>query len=546
MPEEDEITCEKVFHGPVAAEDAQKPLFYKYRKFLYLFRNSHKDDKLKIQKTKKKKKPTGCDRKEIFKKNMENSWEELPNTLKRKREKISQERLSEYLDEDTFSMKSTPSDQVRKKDFPDILYLNSPDGFRNTCERFRDPEPQSEHYEIFETHPIIHFSADQLEEKITRVDQVISNGSGFQQVDPSFDSPKIQESNSSDSVINDSSVSSSASEASQNDDSGTDVGSGEHPKKPLKEMVSEFEKICTQNLLKQKQNEPEMNQYSDILFDVHPNNEGMFVNKDFEEKPKTVYQELSFEKTEEDNDEETSKHIYQEPEAEHSDVLRTSHLNADEKAKKKSAEAIAKELSAQIFAKKTKNPKTFDKHREEFLKSLGYDISVTKTDGSIVDSVKKTVIALEPPEVVENFYSVSNLLDGPAIVEEDAEDSGSVFSGDLQYFSVAEWRKAVAMGTKRGIASVAMETIVEEPETDTATKLSVREILRRFEELGNKHFNEKLFLSEEEKTATLKQIHETLKCLEEKVRLFETNHSQVCCGDESGGIESSECCCIGH
>lgn len=590
--------CEsrEVYHGPISTDETPKPPLNKYRKLLYLFRTHHKDEKLKIQnaepkkakKTSKKKedakKKTNCDeRKEIFKKNMENSWVELPNTLKRKKEKISQERLSEYLDEDTdqCSMKSMPSDKFlnRNKEplnggFPDISpYLrNSPEGFRNTCERFRDPsgstssneksyDSKSDTYAsqsvIFETHPIVHYHESQ-EDKVSRIDQVISNGSGFQEVNQSFDlqPEKKQErvdSNSSDSVINDSLMSSSASEASQNDDSGTEIGSGEVSKKPLKEMVSDFEKICTQNLKKSQfqpkrekkedsesqSSEPEpKHQYSDILFDVHPNNEGMFVNNEFDDKerpkPPIVYQELSFEKEKENEtydevgETEKPKHIYQEltHKEEEPDVLRTSHLNAEEKAKKKSAEAIAKELSMQILAKKGgRNPKTFDKHREEFLKSLGYDISVMKTDGSIVDSVKKTVIALEPPEVVENYYSVSNLLDGPGIAEHPAEDeTSSTFSGDLQYFSVAEWRKAVAMGTKRGIASVAMETIVEEPETDTATKLTVREILRRFEELGNKHFNEKLFLSEEEKTATLKQIHETLKCLEEKVRLFETKH----------------------
>jgi len=570
MTVEDEIVCEsrEVYQGPIYPEEPLKPQVNKYKRFLYLFRPHHKDEKLKIHqpppknkeksKKNKKKAANGDERKEIFKRSMENSWDELPNTLKRKKEHISEAFLSEFLadESDHCSIKSTPSKKFlnRKADeFSDLTaYLkNSHEGFRNTCERFRDIsvekiyDSKSDTYAsqsvIFETHPSIHFENIDPD-KCPKIDQVvISNGSGFQEVNQSFDikpdrKPEHSESTSSDSVINDSSVSSSSSETSQNDDSGTDIGSGE-VKKHFKEMVSDFEKICTQNMVKnqllhakniKKSNEDLQNlesepklQYSDILFDVHTNNEGIFVNKEFEEKEtqNVVYQELNFEKEDESEIEKQK---------DESDILRISHLNAEEKAKKQSAEAIAKELSAQIFSKKSgKSPKTFDKHREEFLKSLGYDISVTKTDGSIVDSVKKTVIALEPPEVIENFYSVSNLLDGPGIQElpgEDEEDQCSVFSGDLQYFSVAEWRKAVAMGTKRGISAAAMETIVEEPESDTATKLSVREILRRFEELGNRHFNEKLFLSEEEKTATLKQIHETLKCLEEKVRLFETKH----------------------
>ncbi|KAJ1528091.1 hypothetical protein ONE63_008007 [Megalurothrips usitatus] len=88
--------------------------------------------------------------------------------------------------------------------------------------------------------------------------------------------------------------------------------------------------------------------------------------------------------------------------------------------------------------------------------------------------------------------------------------------------------------------SVTMETIVEEPNTHSATaaagqddsRLTVREILRRFEELGGKvpslcdadprdADGDPDDEESEEKSATLREIQETLMNLEEKVRNYQ-------------------------
>lgn len=75
-----------------------------------------------------------------------------------------------------------------------------------------------------------------------------------------------------------------------------------------------------------------------------------------------------------------------------------------------------------------------------------------------------------------------------------------------------------------------MDTIVEEEE-----KLSVREILRRFEMLGSQVSPQGE--NGEEKSATLKQIQETLRCLEEKVRIHEGGETSP---PETGGDRTPE------
>jgi hypothetical protein len=99
------------------------------------------------------------------------------------------------------------------------------------------------------------------------------------------------------------------------------------------------------------------------------------------------------------------------------------------------------------------------------------------------------------------------------------------------------WKRPFGLETLNK-KSLAMATIMEEregeadinaitPNTSDSEKLTVREILRRFEELGG-HVQLPTDITQVEgdcdvdKSATLRNIQETLRCLEEKVRHYET------------------------
>jgi hypothetical protein len=101
----------------------------------------------------------------------------------------------------------------------------------------------------------------------------------------------------------------------------------------------------------------------------------------------------------------------------------------------------------------------------------------------------------------------------------------------------SKWRRPFGLETLNK-KPVTMATIMEEKECEADTsattantsdseKLTVREILRRFEELGGRvHLPTDIAQIEgdndAEKSATLRDIQETLRCLEEKVRHYET------------------------
>jgi hypothetical protein len=103
--------------------------------------------------------------------------------------------------------------------------------------------------------------------------------------------------------------------------------------------------------------------------------------------------------------------------------------------------------------------------------------------------------------------------------------------------SVSKWKKTFGLETLNK-KPVTMATIMEEREGETdasattvntsdSEKLTVREILRRFEELGGRVQLPTDIMqvdgdSEIEKSATLREIQETLRCIEEKVRHYDT------------------------
>ncbi|KAK7865486.1 hypothetical protein R5R35_002356 [Gryllus longicercus] len=100
----------------------------------------------------------------------------------------------------------------------------------------------------------------------------------------------------------------------------------------------------------------------------------------------------------------------------------------------------------------------------------------------------------------------------------------SIYRGKFPCVVATKWKRPLVMETLNKKPKT-MATIVEEPATSEEAeaccdgpKLSVREILRRFEELGGRVPPAG---EGEEKSATLREIQETLRCLEEKVRMYE-------------------------
>lgn len=122
----------------------------------------------------------------------------------------------------------------------------------------------------------------------------------------------------------------------------------------------------------------------------------------------------------------------------------------------------------------------------------------------------------------------------------------------------SKWKRPFGLETLNK-KSVTMATIMEEREgeadtsatttnTSDSEKLTVREILRRFEELGGRvHLPTDIAHvegdSDAEKSATLRDIQETLRCLEEKVRHYETKAAttQTQDADENSSSEKVEC-----
>lgn len=123
--------------------------------------------------------------------------------------------------------------------------------------------------------------------------------------------------------------------------------------------------------------------------------------------------------------------------------------------------------------------------------------------------------------------------------------------------SGSKWKRPFGLETLNK-KPVTMATIMEEREceadssattanTSDSEKLTVREILRRFEELGGRvHLPTDIAHvegdSDAEKSATLRHIQETLRCLEEKVRHYETKAAttQTQDADENSSGEKVE------
>jgi hypothetical protein len=121
----------------------------------------------------------------------------------------------------------------------------------------------------------------------------------------------------------------------------------------------------------------------------------------------------------------------------------------------------------------------------------------------------------------------------------------------------SKWKRPFGLETLNK-KPVTMATIMEEREgeadssataanTSDSEKLTVREILRRFEELGGRvHLPADIAHVEvdtdAEKSATLRDIQETLRCLEEKVRHYETKAAttQTQDADENSSGEKVE------
>lgn len=424
----------------------------KYRKILQLFRNGQKESNAVTftKKKKRKKRSTADERKERFKKKMEESWLDLPNTLKRKKEKISQELLSEYHSAEGSGTDEDASPKTRKDMFGfssiRTYTLCRHDCAPEPCEYFRkipdDGAERSDDGDALENGcELLRFSkleTEDLKPEVESCGSYVTQSIVFETVKNKDEKP-----DSPDSLLTDSPVSSIVSDAAQSDDSGADV-SYAAVSKPFKEVLSTFE-----NLQKPKE---ELRKISDLIAEG-TSTQGLFVNEEFEANPEIdprldeIYETVDG----------AAARLVEEG--------KPSKLTEEEKAKKKSAEAIAKELSSQVFRKK-------NAEEEE---------EVPETEGG-----------------------------SKCEQEEDDERAEDAADDDL----------------KKPTTKKAMETIAEEPEADAAAKLTVREILRRFEEIGTRRLGENPFMSDEERTTTLKQIQLTLRCLEEKVKSFESKSGE--------------------
>jgi hypothetical protein len=127
----------------------------------------------------------------------------------------------------------------------------------------------------------------------------------------------------------------------------------------------------------------------------------------------------------------------------------------------------------------------------------------------------------------------------------------------LQDIFGSKWKRPLGLETLNK-KPLAMATIMEEKEgeadtnastvnTSDSEKLTVREILRRFEELGGRvqlptDITQVEGDNDAEKSATLREIQETLRCLEEKVRHYETKAAttQTQDADETSSDEKVE------
>jgi hypothetical protein len=121
----------------------------------------------------------------------------------------------------------------------------------------------------------------------------------------------------------------------------------------------------------------------------------------------------------------------------------------------------------------------------------------------------------------------------------------------------SKWKRQLGLETLNK-KPLTMATIMEEREseadnnantanTSDSEKLTVREILRRFEELGGRvqlptDITQAEVDNDAENSATLREIQETLRCLEEKVRHYETKAAttQTQDADEAGSGEKVE------
>lgn len=325
--------------------------------------------------------------------------------------------------------------------------------------------------------------------------------------------------------------------------------------------------------------------YSEIIFSPASNTLGLFVNEEFEKndvaneseeenerqsEDKVIYQELDFtksterkeeskieadkevKKTEENKNEVDEKKKLDGQPSEHPITGMPSRLTEEQRAKKKSAEAIAKELSSQIFSKripKSEGSGTLDEKKFILPKTSKDNVlNIFNRNVEVSEGTRKE----EKTEPNESITHQKNQEDATIISESGkkaetkpleektkekagenkSEISEEVVSGKDGNSLMTDWRKALSVNSKRG-TSVAMDTIVEESETEACIKLTVREILKKFEGLGNKDFGEKVEMTDDERAATLKEIYQSLKCLEEKVKNLEMdrkvrfNHLQL-------------------
>ncbi|KAK6643276.1 hypothetical protein RUM43_004781 [Polyplax serrata] len=208
-----------------------------------------------------------------------------------------------------------------------------------------------------------------------------------------------------------------------------------------------------------------------------------------------------------------------------------NELTEEERAKKKSAEAIAKELTSRLFGRKNQKVHPFKNitpsETKQADKKQGAAAPGTPKLEPVPETPEKQVSRVpKPPQMPDIVFpsppKPEVALTSVTTAEDTEKDEQELDSKNEQCISVADWWKVMAVDG---------ETEASPPETETkpakTSKLSVAEILLRFEELGNKHFSEESNVTEDERTVTLKEIHQILKCLEEKVRNFEKWNESV-------------------
>lgn len=311
-------------------------------------------------------------------------------------------------------------------------------------------------------------------------------------------------------------------------------------------------------------------QYSDIIFPVPSRTHEFLINKDFkenvittatEDEKKFSYEEIrrqkfDLSKSENENkdeelegnasqsinesktlewDEKKKEKCFPNENAEQTACELSNKLTDEQRAKKKSAEAIAKELTSHVFSKKHRKTESLENSyvKQTFTQKNNFvDPSENHSDGNkSVESLKlheeeglrvecKGVTMPNDEKIQNNTTEATPEYSKPAdaVIESKEEKIGENTreqeseSENVRCLGLADWWKMVNFDSE-----MTSESITNDRDPEVCSKLTVPEILKRFEELGNKHFAD---ATDDERTITLREINRTLKCLEEKVKNF--------------------------